>query len=137
MAAAPWLDHYDAGVPETLAPYPDRTLLDDVAEAVAQRPDAPAVLFKGRTISHGELERASDAFAAALAGLGVAKGDRVALLLPNCPQFLVCELGAWKAGAVVHPLNPIYTTEELQGALGRTGAESWANGRAADMTTLP
>ena len=124
MAAAPWLDHYDAGVPETLAPYPDRTLLDDVAEAVAQRPDAPAVLFKGRTISHGELERASDAFAAALAGLGVAKGDRVALLLPNCPQFLICELGAWKAGAILVPLNPIYTTQELEGALARTGAET-------------
>ena len=47
----------------------------------------------------GELDRhSSDAFAAALAGLGVAKGDRVALLLPNCPQFLIGELGAWKAG---------------------------------------
>jgi long-chain acyl-CoA synthetase len=124
MAAAPWLDHYDAGIPETLAPYPERTLLDDVAEAVAQRPDAPALLFKGRTVSHGELERASDAFAAALAGLGVAKGDRVAVLLPNCPQFLVCELGAWKAGAIMVPLNPIYTEQELEGALARTGAET-------------
>ena len=122
MAAAPWLDHYDAGIPETLTPYPDRTLLDDLAEAVAQRPDAPAVLFKGRTISHGELERASDAFAAALVDLGVAKGDRVAVLLPNCPQFLICELGAWKAGAILVPLNPIYTTQELEGALARTGA---------------
>ncbi|HJU00236.1 MAG TPA: long-chain fatty acid--CoA ligase [Actinomycetes bacterium] len=122
MAAAPWLDHYDAGIPETLAPYPDRTLLDDLAEAVAQRPDAPAVLFKGRTISHGELDRASDAFAAALVDLGVAKGDRVAVLLPNCPQFLICELGAWKAGAILVPLNPIYTTQELEGALARTGA---------------
>jgi long-chain acyl-CoA synthetase len=124
MAAAPWLDHYDAGVPETLAPYPHRTLLDDVAEAVAQRPDAPALLFKGRTISHGELDRASDAFGAALVGLGVAKGDRVAVLLPNCPQFLICELGAWKAGAILVPLNPIYTEQELEGALARTGAET-------------
>jgi long-chain acyl-CoA synthetase len=124
MAAAPWLDHYDAGVPETLAPYPDRTLLDDVAEAVAERPDAPAVLFKGRAISHRELDRASDAFAAALVGLGVVKGDRVAVLLPNCPQFLICELGAWKAGAILAPLNPIYTEQELAGALARTGAET-------------
>jgi long-chain acyl-CoA synthetase len=124
MAAAPWLDHYDAGVPETLAPYPDRTLLDDVAEAAAQRPDAPALLFKGRAIGHGELDRASDAFAAALVRLEVAKGDRVALLLPNCPQFLICELGAWKAGAILVPLNPIYTEQELEGALARTGAET-------------
>jgi long-chain acyl-CoA synthetase len=121
-AAAPWLGHYDPGVPATLAPYPDRTLLDDLADAVAERPGAPALLFKGRTVSHGELERASDAFAAALAALGVAKGDRVAVLLPNCPQFLVGELGAWKAGAILVPLNPIYTAQELEGALGRTGA---------------
>ncbi len=119
-----WLAHYDQGVPETLGPYPDRTLLDDLADAVAERPEAPALLFKGRTVSHGELDRRSDAFAAALASLGVAKGDRVALLLPNCPQFLVCELGAWKAGAILVPLNPIYTEQELEGALRRTGAET-------------
>ncbi|HSR27879.1 MAG TPA: AMP-binding protein, partial [Actinomycetes bacterium] len=94
-----WLEHYDQGIPETLAPYPARTLLDDVADAAAERPGAPALLFKGRTVTHGELEAHSGAFAAALAGLGVARGDRVALLLPNCPQFLICELGAWKAGA--------------------------------------
>jgi long-chain acyl-CoA synthetase len=121
---APWLGHYDPGIPGTLAPYPERTLLDDLADAVAERPGAPALLFKGRTVSHGELERASDAFAAALAALGVGKGDRVALLLPNCPQFLVGELGAWKAGAIMVPLNPIYTEQELEGTLARTGAET-------------
>jgi long-chain acyl-CoA synthetase len=124
MGAAPWLRNYDEGVPSTLGPYPERTLLDDVAEAAAERPEAPALLFKGRTVSHGELERLSDAFAAALAGLGVVKGDRVALLLPNCPQFLICELGAWKAGAILCPLNPIYTEQELEGALRLTGAET-------------
>ena len=119
-----WLRHYDQGVPDTLSPYPERTLLDDLAEAVAERPGAPALLFKGRTVTHGELDRLSDAFAAALAGLGVAPGDRVALLLPNCPQFLIGELGAWKAGAILVPLNPIYTEQELEGALRRTGAET-------------
>ena len=119
-----WLPHYDQGVPDTLSPYPERTLLDDLAEAVAERPGAPALLFKGRTVTHGELDRLSDAFAAALAGLGVAPGDRVALLLPNCPQFLIGELGAWKAGAILVPLNPIYTEQELEGALRRTGAET-------------
>ena len=119
-----WLVHYDQGVPETLGPYPERTLLDDLAEAVAERPGAPALLFKGRTVTYGELDRLSDAYAAALTGLGVARGDRVALLLPNCPQFLICELGAWKTGAILVPLNPIYTEQELEGALGRTGAET-------------
>jgi long-chain acyl-CoA synthetase len=124
MEAAPWLGHYDAGIPQTLGPYPERTLLDDLAEAVAERPGAPALLFKGRAVSHGELDRRSDAFAAALTALGVARGDRVALLLPNCPQFLIGELGAWKAGAILVPLNPIYTEQELEGALARTGAET-------------
>jgi long-chain acyl-CoA synthetase len=124
MEAAPWLRHYDPGVPATLAPSPERTLLDDLAEAVAERPGAPALLFKGRTVSHGDLDRRSDAFAAALAALGAAKGDRVALLLPNCPQFPICQLGAWKAGAILVPLNPVYTEQELAGALARTGAET-------------
>jgi long-chain acyl-CoA synthetase len=124
MQTAPWLEHYDEGIPASVGPYPERTMLDDLADAVAERPGAVALLFKGRAISHGELDRRSDAFAAALAGLGVAKGDRVALLLPNCPQFLICELGAWKAGAILVPLNPIYTEQELEGALARTGAET-------------
>jgi len=124
MQAASWLEHYDEGMPATLGPYPERTLLDYLDEAASERPDGPALLFKGHAVTHGELQRLSGAFAAALAALGVAKGDRVALLLPNCPQFLICELGAWKAGAVVVPLNPIYTEPELAGALARTGAET-------------
>jgi long-chain acyl-CoA synthetase len=124
MQTASWLEHYDGGMPTTLDPYPRRTLLDYLGDAAAERPDRPALLFKGRTVTHGELQRRSDAFAAALAALGVAKGDRVALLLPNCPQFLLCELGAWKAGAIVVPLNPIYAQPELEGALARTGAET-------------
>jgi long-chain acyl-CoA synthetase len=119
-----WLEHYDRGVPATVGPYPERTLLDDLTDGAAQRPDAPAALFKGRTVTWGELDRRSDAFAAALAGLGVAKGDRVALLLPNCPQFLIGELGAWKAGAILVPLSPVYAEQELEDALRRTGAET-------------
>ena len=79
-----WLQHYDQGVPGTLGPYQERTLLDDLGEAAAQRPGAPALLFKGRTVGHGELDRLSDAVAAPLVRLGVAKGNRVALLPPNC-----------------------------------------------------
>ena len=118
-----WCQHYDAGVPASLAPYPHRTLLDYIAASAADHPTHPAVLFKGGCLSCGELERLSTACAAALVRLGVRKGDRVALVLPNCPQFLIAEVGAWKAGAVVCPLNPLYTEQELAEALRDSGAE--------------
>jgi long-chain acyl-CoA synthetase len=114
---------YDPGVRASLAPYPQRTLLDYLADAVRERPDHPAVLFKGRALTCAELDRLSDAFGAALVTLGVRKGDRVALVLPNSPQFMIAELGAWKTGATVVPLNPMYTEHELQDALSQTGAE--------------
>ena len=116
-AKAPWLAHYDAGVPATLAPYPSSTLLDYLSASVRERPDAPALLFKGSTISRAGLEALSDAFAAALTELGVRRGDRVALLLPNCPQFFIAQFAAWKIGAIVAPLNPIYTEHELEAPL--------------------
>jgi long-chain acyl-CoA synthetase len=118
-----WLKQYDEAVPHTLKPYPERTLLDVVCDAALQRPDHPALLFKGACLSYGELDRISDSFAAALAAQGVAKGDRVALLLPNCPQFVIGQLGAWKAGAIVVPLNPLYTEHELPHMLADCGAE--------------
>jgi len=124
MKQTPWFSHYDNGVPKTLHPYPERTLLDYVAEAARERPDLAALLFKGLRITYGELERLTDAFAVALAELGVKKGDRIALLLPNCPQFIVAELGAWKAGATVCPLNPIYTEREFEEPLVNYGAET-------------
>jgi long-chain acyl-CoA synthetase len=120
----PWLRHYDPDVPHSLVPYPEHTLLDFLSGTAAGRPDHAALLFKGTRISHGELDRLTHAFAAALIGLGVAKGDRVALLLPNCPQFIIAEIGAWKAGAIIAPMNPIYTDYELQALLERCGAET-------------
>jgi long-chain acyl-CoA synthetase len=121
---SPWLAHYDAGVPRTLTPYPRRTLLDYLADAAREQPRAPALQFKGATITFAELEQLSDACAEALSSLGVTRGDRVALLLPNCPQFFVAELGAWKIGAIVAPLNPIYTERELEGPLRESGIET-------------
>jgi long-chain acyl-CoA synthetase len=115
--ATPWLAHYDPGVPQTLAPYPHRTLLDYAADSVRERPQHPAFLFKGRAFTLAELERPSNAFAVALASLGVKRGDRVAAMLPNCPQYFIAEFAAWKLGAIFAPLNPIYTEVELAGPL--------------------
>jgi acyl-CoA synthetase (AMP-forming)/AMP-acid ligase II len=66
-------------------------------------PDHPALLFKGAKITYGQLERLSDACASALAALGVTRGDRVGLLLPNCPQFFIAQFGAWKLGRLLRP----------------------------------
>jgi long-chain acyl-CoA synthetase len=123
MTAKPWLPHYDPDVPPSLAPYPDRTLLDYLDDLAAAHGRAPALLFKGTSVTYGELQAQSDAFAAALVSLGVRPRDRVALVLPNAPQFFVCEFGAWKAGATVVPLNPIYSERELEAALDSTRAE--------------
>jgi long-chain acyl-CoA synthetase len=118
------MPHYDAGVPSTLAPYPDRTLLDYLADLARDRPNQPALLFKGATITWSELERLSDACASAFTALGIKRGDRVALLLPNCPQFSIAQFAAWKLGAIVAPLNPIYTEHELEGPLREHGVET-------------
>ncbi|HEY65605.1 MAG TPA: long-chain fatty acid--CoA ligase [Caldilineae bacterium] len=124
MNGKPWLKSYDRGVPHTLQPYPRRTLLNVMSETAHERPDHPALLFKGARLSYGQLEWLSDAFAAALVAQGVRKGDRVALLLPNCPQALIAEFGAWKAGAIVAPLSPLYTERELEHALTECRAET-------------
>lgn len=124
LARAPWLASYDRGVPATLAPYPTRTILDYVSDLAQSMPDKPALLFKGAAVSWAQLERDSDTFASALRALGVQRGERVGLLLPNCPQFMVAELAAWKLGAIVAPLNPIYTEHELEGPLKENGIET-------------
>ena len=86
----PWLDHYDDGVPASLT-YPAGTLVDVLRATAAERPAHPALHFKGSTVSYGDLDRLRTAFAASLAADGVRKGDRVGLLLPNCPQFLIAQ----------------------------------------------
>jgi long-chain acyl-CoA synthetase len=122
MEPTRWQKHYDPGVPSTLAPYPARTLLDCLADTVRERPDHPFLLFKGACLSYGEVERLSDGLAASLVAHGVGKGDRVAIVLPNCPQAIVAQLGAWKAGAIAAPINPLYTERELEYTLQTCGA---------------
>jgi long-chain acyl-CoA synthetase len=119
-----WLEHYDADVSPSLEPYPRATLLDYLSDLARDHARKPALLFKGAEVSYAQLERESTACAAGLAAKGVRKGDRVALVLPNCPQFLIAEFGAWKAGAVVVALNPTYSERELEQALEATRAET-------------
>ena len=120
-ASRPWLAHYGS-VPPTLAPYPERPLDASVRDAAARWGDRPALTFAGAATSFAELDAAVERFAAALQHLGVRPGDRVALLLPNCPQFAVAFYGALRAGATAVGINPLYTPRELAHVLRDAGA---------------
>ncbi len=124
MISKPWLDHYDEGIPKTLEPYPRQTLVDVVDETTRMRPNHTALIFKGERISYGELTWRSDALAVALVEQGVRKGDRVAIVMPNCPQYVIAELAIWKAGGIVVSINPLYTERELEHAFNECGAET-------------
>jgi long-chain acyl-CoA synthetase len=119
----PWLRHYDAGVPPSLE-YPRVPLYRLLDDAAAHGPRRTAARFLGRRLSYGDLKHASDTLAFALRGLGVSPGDRVALLLPNAPPFIIAYYGILKAGAVVVPLNPLASPDELAAQLNDSGAET-------------
>lgn len=122
MAEYRWLKHYDPGVPHSLEPYPQKTFIDYLDDAVKEHPDYPMLFFKKRNMSYAEVQKLSDEFAAVLMEKGVKKGDRVALILPNCPQAIICRWGAWKVGAILVHLNPMYTDSEMEHALKDCGA---------------
>jgi len=124
MTQYPWLAHYDKGVRASLAPYPETTLADIVHETAELRPDHPALWFKGATLTYAELDQLSDTFAAGLVDMGIQKGDRVALLMANAPQYVIAELVVWKAGGIVASINPLYTGRELEHMLNEADAET-------------
>src|ERR1700759_462957 len=98
--------------------------LSEYLRAWARRqPDHPAVIFYGQVLSYAELDRQSDRFAALLAARGVRKGDRVAVFLPNCPQFHIVFFGILKLGAVHVPVSPLSRAFELEYELNDTDAE--------------
>ena len=122
--SSPWFKNYEPNIRHTLEPYPQTTLADIVHRTAVETPARPALWFKGKTLSYAELDTLSDAFAAALAAMGVQKGDRVALLMPNTPQYVISELGVWKAGGIASSINPLYTGYELEHMLNECGAET-------------
>lgn len=110
-AARPWLRHYDHWVPSHLT-YPSRPLGDILSIAAVHLPEGTATHFLGAELTFGDLKRQSDALAAALSKLGIAKGDRVGIMLPNCPQYIIATFGILRLGAVVVNVNPSYTARE-------------------------
>ena len=109
----PWLKWYAKGVPADIE-IPEKSIPDMIDEAVKKWGDRNAVVFYGRKIQHKEIHELSLRFATALYDLGVKKGDRVAILLPNCPQFMIAYFGILRIGAVASPMSPLYTPREIK-----------------------
>ena len=108
----PWLAHYDYWVPPSLT-YPERPLWEILDAACVEIPDRPATAFLGATLTYREIKIRSDWFAASLGRLGIEKGDRVGIMLPNCPQYMIAAFAVLRHGAIVVNINPTYTAREL------------------------
>ena len=103
---------------------PDKTVCDVLHERAAQFSSHPALTFYGKTITYAELVAAVNRFASSLQTLGVQKGDRVAIMLPNCPQYVIAYYGILQAGAIVTQVNPMLVERELAYVLNDSGAET-------------
>jgi long-chain acyl-CoA synthetase len=108
----PWFPHFDYWVRPHLN-YPRRPLTDILRIAASDVPDRPATAFLGAELTYAEIKDRSDRFATALARMGIAKGDRVGVMLPNCPQYLIAVFGILRTGAIVVNVNPLYTPREI------------------------
>jgi long-chain acyl-CoA synthetase len=104
--------------------YPEIPVYDLLRQTAARVPHRIAIIFEGMELSYSELDHLSDRFAAALIDLGVAKGDRVAIYLHNCPQFAIAYYGILKAGAVYTAVSPLLSARELVHQLNDCGAET-------------
>lgn len=123
MPEQAWLVHYPEGVPLELSLSPE-TLLDMFSRSAQRYARRPALYFFGKTISYRECYSLVERFACGLAGLGIRKGDRVALCLPNSPQAVIAYFGILRAGGIVVPCNPTYTEYELSHQLRDAGARA-------------
>src|ERR1700757_2741394 len=109
----PWLKSYEKDVPPNIQ-YPKIPLFKLLTESAKRFPKKTATIFYGNRLSYEQLEELTNRLAHALAGLGVKKGDRVAVMLPNLPQCVIAYYGILKLGAVVVQTNPLYVERELE-----------------------
>ena len=129
-ASKPWLSSYDEGVPATME-YPEIRLDQLLADSAAKYPGQQAIVFGARVgsrildaaMSYQQLDDAVNRLASSLQRLGVSQGDRVAIVMPNCPQFVIAYYGILRAGAIAVPCNFLYSESELEHQLADAGAE--------------
>jgi long-chain acyl-CoA synthetase len=119
----PWLKFYEEGVPPQID-YPDIPLHSILEEVVGKYPHHVALIFQGQEITYQELGKWVTHLASALAHLGVKKGERIAIMLPNCPQYVVAYYAILKNGGIVVNVNPMYVERELEFQLKDAGVES-------------
>ena len=119
----PWLKWYAEGVPADVE-IPEKSILEMVDEAVKKWGNTTSVVFYGNKIKHREMHELSLRFATALHDLGIKKGDKVAMLLPNCPQFIIAYLGILRLGAVASTMSPLYTPREIRHQLNDSGSKN-------------
>jgi long-chain acyl-CoA synthetase len=121
MHEHPWWIHYPEGVPKEL-PLSPETLTAMFSRSAQRFGRRPALYFFGKTLSYQECHALIERFACGLAALGIRKGDRVALCLPNSPQAVIAYFGILRAGAIVVACNPTYTEYELAHQMRDSGA---------------
>lgn len=124
MIDRPWLAAYPDGVPADIDPSQYPSLVALMEEAFAKYAQRTAYSFMGKDLSYAETDSLSSALAAYLQGLGLVKGDRVALMMPNVPQYPISVAAVLRAGYVVVNVNPLYTPRELEHQLRDSGAKA-------------
>ena len=124
MTDRPWLAAYPQGVPADIDTSQYTSLVALMDEAFKKYADRVAYSFMGKEVTYGQTDSLSSAFAAYLQGLGLVKGDRVAIMMPNVPQYPVAVAAVLRAGFVVVNVNPLYTPRELEHQLKDSGAKA-------------
>jgi long-chain acyl-CoA synthetase len=122
MNEKPWLAHYDKGVPH-IVEIPNEPLFHFLEESARKYPDRACTIFKGAVITFKEMNELTDRMAAALVDMGVKRGDRVGIFMPNTPQFVIAYYGILKAGGAVVATNPLYTPPEIEHQASDAGIE--------------
>src|SRR5688500_3870965 len=119
-APRPWQKQYAYWIRPHMT-YPGRPLYEILSATAVEMPEAQATHFLGATLTFREIKQRTDRFAAALLALGILKGDRVGIMLPHCPQYIIAAFAALRLGAVVVNINPIYAARELLTVAGDSG----------------
>jgi long-chain acyl-CoA synthetase len=124
MSNKPWLQHYPAGMPANIDASVYPRLIDMLEDCFQKYRDLPAFMFMGKTMTYGEVDTASQHFAAYLQSRGLEPGDRIALMMPNLIQYPVALFGALRAGLVIVNTNPLYTPREMKHQFTDSGAKA-------------